>query len=77
MRVLLIAAGVVLAACTPRDNRDSDLELRESPDSAVHAEPTVTGGAYDSITYRVIRERDSLSPGSPHPAGAPAAELDH
>ena len=57
MRVLLIAAAVAVAACTPRDNRDADLELRHSPEEAVHGEPTVTGGAYDSIIYRVERER--------------------
>ena len=58
MRVLVIAAAVaVVAACTPRDNRDADLELRHSPEEAVHGEPTVTGGAYDSIIYRVRRER--------------------
>lgn len=57
MRVLVIAAAVaVVAACTPRDNRDADLELRHSPEEAVHGEPTVTGGAYDSIIYRVGRE---------------------
>jgi hypothetical protein len=46
----------VVAACTPRDNRDADLELRHSPEEAVYGEPTVTGGAYDSIIYRVGRE---------------------
>jgi hypothetical protein len=57
MRVLVIAAAVaVVAACTPRDNRDADLELRHSPEEAVYGEPTVTGGAYDSIIYRVGRE---------------------
>jgi hypothetical protein len=56
MRAVLIAAAVALAACTPRDNRDSDLELKHSPEAAVHGEPTVTGGAYDSIIYRVERE---------------------
>lgn len=55
MRAWIVVAALVLAACTPRDNRDSQLELEHAPEEAVHAEPTVTGGAYDSIVYRVER----------------------
>lgn len=57
MRGLLVAAALVAAGCTPRDNRDADLELEKAPEAAVHAEPTVVGGAYDSIIYRMERER--------------------
>lgn len=45
-------AVIVAAGCTPRDNRDSDLELEHTEPERVYAEPTVTGGAYDSIIYR-------------------------
>lgn len=76
MRVLLIAAAVaVAAACTPRDNRDSDLELEKSPEEAVYGEPTVTGGAYDSIIYRVYPDTAAKPAAG---AGADAAtELEH
>ena len=70
MRVLLIAAAAAtVTACTPRDNSGADRTLTQSPEAAVYGEPTVTGGAYDSIIYRVGRER-GLAPSGAHGAQA-------
>ena len=75
MRVLLIAAAAVMVtACTPRDNSGADRTLTQSPEAAVYGEPTVTGGAYDSIIHRVGRER-GLPPAGAH--GAPQAGAAH
>lgn len=63
MRGLLVAAAACVAlGCTPRNNRDADLELEQAPEEAVRAEPTVVGGAYDSIIYRIERERGVVRP---------------
>lgn len=76
MRVLLIAAAAVMVtACTPRDNSGADRTLTQSPEAAVYGEPTVTGGAYDSIIYRVGRER-GLSPAGAHGGVADSVVLD-
>lgn len=76
MRAFLIAAAVLTASCTPRNNLDDDLELERAPEEAVHAEPTVVGGAYDSIIYRWEVEEGIVRTKSAHPA-APAAEPAH
>jgi hypothetical protein len=74
MRVLLIAAAAVtVTACTPRDNSGADRTLTQSPEAAVYGEPTVTGGAYDSIIYRVGRERGLPAPGAHGAAPADGA----
>lgn len=77
MRILVIAAAAVVAtACSPRDNLASDRTLTQSPEAAVHGEPTVTGGAYDSIIHRVGRERGlpaAGAHGAAQPGHAPAA----
>lgn len=73
MLAAAVAAGVVLAAgCTPRDNQDPHLEVRDAPDAAVHREPNVTGGAYDSVIFRVARER-----GDTMPVGGHGGQTDH
>jgi hypothetical protein len=68
MRGLIVAGLVaaVAAGCTPRET----YPLRDAPDAQVRAEPTVTGGAYDSVIYRVKRERGDTADLLHEPADA-------